>query len=140
MNVKEESFKKVLNNGDIEYRNRGGELHREDGPAIEYVNGHKEWLWNGKNHREDGPAIEWASGIKDWYINGKLHREDGPAVEYTNGDKFWYINGKRHREDGPAIEFVNGDKEWWVNDVELSEKEFLKWWLKNSKTFKLNFQ
>mgnify|MGYP000185697326 CR=1 FL=1 len=50
-------------------------------------------------HREDGPAIEWAGGGKTWYINGKLHREDGPAYEYADGGKAWFIDGKRHRED-----------------------------------------
>jgi hypothetical protein len=43
-------------------------------------------------HREDGPAIEYASGDKYWYRNGKLHREDGPAMECANGTKYWYIN------------------------------------------------
>jgi hypothetical protein len=30
--------------------------------------------WNLKNklHREDGPAVEFASGYKEWYLNGKL--------------------------------------------------------------------
>ena len=36
-------------------------------------------------HREDGPAIEYANGNKHWYLNGKLHREDGPAIENANG-------------------------------------------------------
>jgi len=30
-------------------------------------------------HREDGPAVEWYNGSKEWYKNAKLHREDGPA-------------------------------------------------------------
>ena len=47
----------------------------------------------GKLHREDGPAIEWKSGTKEWRINGKLHRIDGPAIEYSDGSKIWYING-----------------------------------------------
>jgi hypothetical protein len=75
-------------------------------------------------HREDGPAIEWGDGGKDWYINGKLHREDGPAIEYTNGYKAWYINDKRHREDGPAKEDANGNKEWYINGKHLTEEEF----------------
>ena len=45
-----------------------------------------------KFHREDGPAIEWANGTKNWYVNGKRHREDGPAVECANGEKEWCIN------------------------------------------------
>ena len=43
-------------------------------------------------HREDGPAIEYSDGHKEWYINGERHRTDGPAVEYTDGDKSWFIN------------------------------------------------
>ena len=47
-------------------------LHREDGPAIEYANGNKQWCRNGQLHREDGPAIEYANGCKQWWINGLL--------------------------------------------------------------------
>jgi hypothetical protein len=66
-----------------------GKLHREDGPAVEWVNGDKSWYINGK----------WANGDKEWFINGKLHREDGPAVELANGNKYWYINDKRMTEE-----------------------------------------
>ena len=43
-------------------------------------------------HREDGPAVEYVNGDKYWYTNGKCHREDGPAVEDADGSKLWYIN------------------------------------------------
>jgi hypothetical protein len=46
-------------------------LHREDGPAVEYDDGHKEWWLNGRRHREDGPAIEYAAGYWDWWVNGE---------------------------------------------------------------------
>lgn len=57
------------------------------------------WYIKGTNdkslfHREDGPAIEWNNGSKEWWINGKRHREDGPAVEWSNGAKHWYLNGQ----------------------------------------------
>jgi hypothetical protein len=29
----------------------------------------KQWWLNGKFHREDGPAIEYPSGTKEWYLN-----------------------------------------------------------------------
>ena len=92
-----------------------GKKHRENGPALVWPNRDKEWWVNGKLHREDGPAIERSNRGKEWYVNGKLHREDGPAIEYTDGYKEWYVNGKRHRENGPAIEYSNGDTEWWIN-------------------------
>ena len=47
-------------------------LHREDGPAVEDTDGHKEWYINGKRHREGGPALEWNNGDKEWYIHGTL--------------------------------------------------------------------
>ena len=45
-------------------------------------------------HREDGPAIEWSDGSKEWWLNGEFHREDGPAVEYANGYNEWWLNSK----------------------------------------------
>jgi hypothetical protein len=48
--------------------------------------------------REDGPAIEWVNGTKIWYINGKRHRIDGPAMEWANGTKAWYLDGKQLTE------------------------------------------
>ena len=81
-----------------EWRNEAGELHRLDGPAVEYAGGTKEWWVNDKFHRLGGPAIEWSDGNKEWWVNGKLHREDGPAVEYVSGTKEWYIEGKEYTE------------------------------------------
>ena len=94
---------------------RNGKRHRDDGPAVEYANGDKEWWRNGEPHRDDGPAIEHVDGYKAWYRNGLLHREDGPAVEWPNEFKSWYRNGQLHRDDGPAIERANGYKEWYRN-------------------------
>jgi hypothetical protein len=45
----------------------------------------------GKLHRDNGPAVEWNDGAKEWLINGERHRIDGPAYENNNGDKAWYI-------------------------------------------------
>ena len=96
------------------WRNNSGDLHREDGPAIEYTDGSSSWYINGKLHRDDGPALDYSNGYKGWYKNGKCHRESGPAIEWTDGDKCWYKEGKLHRKDGPAIEYSNV-KEWWIN-------------------------
>ena len=48
----------------------------------------------GQYHREDGPAVEQKNGIKSWWINGKRHREDGPALERPDGTKEWWLNDK----------------------------------------------
>ena len=87
--------------------------------------GRKVWLLNGEYHREDGPAIEHLNGTKIWCLNGRLHRKDGPAEERPNGSKFWYINGEYHRENGPAIEYSNGSKYWYLNGRQLFEEELL---------------
>jgi len=59
-------------------------------------NGTKKWYnSNGEYHREDGPAIEWTNGSKEWFRNGKRHREDGPGWEGSDGNKAWYIDGNR---------------------------------------------
>ena len=29
------------------------------------------WWLNGKLHREDGPAVEWPNGNKEWWLNDK---------------------------------------------------------------------
>ena len=34
----------------------------------------EKWYKNGKYHREDGPAIEWADGSKEWWVNGELKK------------------------------------------------------------------
>jgi hypothetical protein len=89
------------------------------------ADGTKRWYLNGELHREDGPAIERADGYKAWWLNGNLHRENGPAIEYANGDKYWFRDGGFHREDGPAIEYANGYKAWYLNGKKFTEAEFL---------------
>ena len=58
------------------------------------ADGTKSWRLNGELHREDGPAIEYANGTKEWWLNGEYHREDGPAIEYADGAKYWLLHGK----------------------------------------------
>jgi hypothetical protein len=101
--------------GNIYWHNEQKQLHCEDGPAIEWVNGDKEWFINGNRHREDGPAVEYAEGSKEWWVNGVRHRLDGPAVEYVNVKPQWWINGKFYlKEDFPLIVimfFLDCDRE-----------------------------
>ena len=63
-------------------------------------NGDKMWRSNGQLHREDGPAFDGVDGTKAWYLKDRLHREDGPAIERPDGTKEWWENGKlRFRDD-----------------------------------------
>jgi hypothetical protein len=82
-----------------EWKNAAGQLHREDGPAIEYADGDKEWWINGECHREDGPAVECADGTKLWYLSG---------IQYTEKEfnkrvnKYISCNGKIVEIDGKS--------------------------------------
>ena len=51
----------------------------EEQPTMKVdAEGTKFWrLPNGKLHREDGPAVEYANGDKEWYVNDK--RYDTPS-------------------------------------------------------------
>ena len=49
MKNEEEKIMIILN----EYYNLNDELHREDGPAVEYVDGTLEWWLNGEEFTEE---------------------------------------------------------------------------------------
>ena len=67
-------------------------------PEINLTTGTKYW-YNDKYqlHRTDGPAIEWTNGYKAWYQNDKRHREDGPA--YEGSSKLWFLNDAEYSEE-----------------------------------------
>jgi hypothetical protein len=100
-----------------------GKLHREDGPAVEWVNGTREWWRNGLRHREGGPAVRLSDGSREWWQNGNLHREDGPAIMRSDGTLLWYLHGECHREDGPAITRPDGTREWYLSSRRLTEEQ-----------------
>jgi hypothetical protein len=67
-----------------------------DNPTI-FSDGTMVWHNNElKRHREDGPAVTFINGCEQWYIDGKRHRKGGPAVVFPNGDRDWYIHGTLH--------------------------------------------
>ncbi len=59
----------------------------------------RSYFINGMYHREKGPALEFINGEKQWWENDLRHRLDGPAVEYADGRKAWYIEGKHYYEE-----------------------------------------
>jgi len=64
-------------------------------PEID-IFGNKIWYdENGQCHREDGPALKYPDGSKEWFQHGKLHREDGPAIEDADGTQQWWIKGEQ---------------------------------------------
>ncbi len=143
--LSEKSTRTVNQDGDVQWRNSNGELHRDnDLPAFEGLDGSKSWYQNGKRHRDGGqPAIEWADGVKGWYQNGLAHRDnDLPAIEEVDGTKYWYQNGLIHRDgDLPAIERADGTKNWCQNGLlhrdgglpAIELPDGAKWWYQNGK-------
>ena len=87
---------------------------------------------NGKLHRENGPAVIFVDSdgrrCKEYWQHGKYHREDGPAIVYGRRYKEWLIEGKYHRENGPAIIMGEGEpdelREYWVNGEEVLDEKF----------------
>jgi len=71
--------------------------------------GNKRWYKNGELHRVDGPAIEYRYGSKVWCKDGQRHRTGGPAIEWADGDKEWWVNGKRYDEaEFILLQFTKG--------------------------------
>jgi hypothetical protein len=57
----------------------------------------REIEWHGEGslpHREDGPAIVFPNGDREWWIEGELHRDSGPAVMRADGSCEWWLNGR----------------------------------------------
>jgi hypothetical protein len=91
--------KKVRPDGTQEWRNRNGELHRDDGPAVIYPDGCEAWFQRGRVHRDDGPALVDPDGSTCWYQHGYLHREDGPGIIHHDGTHEWWLNGKQYDDE-----------------------------------------
>ena len=66
-------YRVVVDEFGTRYYNTRGQLHRDEGPAIEWIDGGKEWFQNGQMHRIGGPTVEWGS-LRQWFLFG---------VEYT---------------------------------------------------------
>ena len=65
------------------FYDKEGRLHNENGPAVIYPNGRKNYYRHGKRHRLDGPAQtappNWR--VDKWYIDDKFYPEDSTLVK-----------------------------------------------------------
>ena len=86
-----------------------------------FTKDHRYWYKDGEVHREDGPAIEFSS-FEGWFINGLCHILEGPAKIWKNGDKEWWINGQIHRLEGPAA-LNSGEELWYIRNNEYTPEE-----------------
>jgi hypothetical protein len=95
----------------------------------------KSWFSCVKS-REDGPAVVWFNGHKEWWVNGLRHREDGPAVEKANGSKEWWVHGKRHGHEC-ALELTIAPYILTYWEVYHSRSKPITWTLKKLLEFKV---
>lgn len=83
---------------------RNGEYHRIGGPALVEVGEVTEWWVDGQLHREDGPAVQYHdTTCVGYYHRGKLHNDVGPAViNLTGADDnlyAYYLDGVKMSVD-----------------------------------------
>jgi hypothetical protein len=66
-----------------------------------YASGNKSWYLNGQLHREDGPAIEYVDGHKSWYLDNvwytkSQHKAEMARRNNTCNGKVVTIEGKQY--------------------------------------------
>lgn len=108
---------RVTRRGARVWHDTDGRLHRDGGPALERLDGERQWWRHGLLHREGGPAIQGPAGRQVWFRHGQLHRDGGPAITTPHGHEGWFVDGVRHREDGPACTTPIGSQIWYQHGV-----------------------
>lgn len=65
-------YKIIHVDGNIDYFNRAGQIHRErDEPAEIWKDGTKVWRMHGVKHREGGnPSVIYSDGREEYFFNG----------------------------------------------------------------------
>ena len=92
-----ESIRSIDKYGDQIWKLPNGKIHRVDGPAVIYPNGHQEWWVNNVRHRLDGPAIVRANGHQRWYIHG-VNVTDQVTAWMTENNIGWPFDADTHME------------------------------------------
>jgi hypothetical protein len=110
----------------VVYRNEKKELHREDGPAIEYNNGTMLYYINGILRREDGPAIIRADGKKQYWIyvgtDSRGFHFHAAYFNYPGRIKYRVMAGCRNFTGNQALRHWRGNPEC----LELAKKAIAK--------------
>ena len=89
--------------------------------GIQMVDGDWEWCnGNGELHRTNGPAVIRADGTREWWYLGQRHRINGPAWVSADGHQAWWFHGQRHRINGPAITRADDRQGWYVQDRNIT--------------------
>jgi len=49
------------------------------------------WFHLDKLHRDYGPAEDWLDDFKVWYQNGQRHRNDGYSASWRDGSEVYHL-------------------------------------------------
>jgi len=70
---------------------------------VELESGTKIWYKNGNLHREDGPAVVWINGNKSWYLDGKyIWYSEYNKLDFTNK----IILSKEQHPEYPTVQVL----------------------------------
>lgn len=66
----------IIRDGEIQAWFKHGKRHRIGAPAYiqkrhSYHMSYEEWWFEDKKHREDGPAVTFEDGRKEWWLDGR---------------------------------------------------------------------
>ena len=112
----------ILDDGTKIWRNRGGQIHRIGGPAIEFSDGSREWYVDGLAHREDGPAIDWKSGEKRWFIKGE-EMSEREFHDHLSQKKFYHLLNLFGDKEIDIYQFLS-QIDTFANNIQLERDPF----------------
>lgn len=78
----------IIREGEILIWFKHGKKHRIGAPALiqkrhSYHMAYEEWWFEGNKHREDGPAVTFEDGRKEWWLDGREIPEQDFQQELT---------------------------------------------------------
>ena len=63
------------------WKDKKGNYHRINGPALIFRNGDTTWCRHGALHRDDGPAVDWpAAGKEEWYKDDVIYEPSAHEI------------------------------------------------------------
>lgn len=86
--------------------------------SFTFPNGTTIYLKNGQLHRDDGPAIEFPGGMGSvFFQHGRLHRNNGPAISWPyEEDCQWFKHGMRIRSTHETKDNIKMLREKMLNE------------------------
>jgi hypothetical protein len=101
----------VTRDGEKVWLNKVGEIHRNNGPAIERPDGTKEWWHFGRRRREDGPAVEHPTALRSGTATASFTTTTAPpsfvvTATSTGGTMASWIATMAPPSSGPTPEKV----------------------------------